>query len=286
VTFDATFSPTELTESYSALGEDVGEGADRCERSEPEDGQSELVRCTYSQLEVLFATYVDEPALDDARSGIEDEAEAQTYEIDAANAQDAGTWHLVSDPTLNETWMYWDSTEALQSAYVSDTTDDLPSRAAPTFFDQRGASDATRVFPEPLAPFESAALWEMAQDYIGDQADSAAVADCKTSRLYEGDVEGVTCTDGDYTLFFYQKDSADSLDAERERVGEDAVSDTTWNWFRGRAASYPVSGRLISTRVKGRAVVYWDDTGQLLTAYVYGPDQRLKPVMDYWGDGE
>jgi len=72
---------------------------------------------------VLFATYVDEPALDDARSGIEDEAEAQTYEIDAANAQDAGTWHLVSDPTLNETWMYWDSTEALQSAYVSDTTD-------------------------------------------------------------------------------------------------------------------------------------------------------------------
>jgi hypothetical protein len=285
-TFDPTFSPEELTESYSALGEKVGEGADSCERSEPEDGQSELVRCTYSQLEVLFATYVDESALEDARSGIEEEATAQTYEIDTAKEDDSGTWHRVSDPTLDETWMYWDSTDALQSAYVSDTTDDLPTRAADTFFDQRGAADATRVFPDPVAPFESAALWEMAQDYVGDQAGSRAVADCEPSKLYEGDLESISCTDGDYTMFFYLKDSIESLDAERETVGEGSVSDTTWNWFRGKAASYPTSGRLIKTVVDDQAVVYWDDTAQLLTGYIYGPTKKMKPVVNYWADGE
>jgi hypothetical protein len=285
-TFDPAFSPQELTESYPALGDQVGAGADSCERGKPEDGQSELVRCTYSQLEVLFATYVGESALEDARSGIEEEAAAHTYELDVAKEDDAGTWRLVSDPALNETWMYWDSTDALQSAYLSDTTADLPSRAARTFFDQRGASDATRVLPDPLAPFESAALWEMAKDYVGEQAGSSEVDDCERSRRYEGDVESVTCTDGDYTLFFYQKDSIESLEAEREDVSDEAVSDTSWNWFRGEPASYPTSGHLVKTVVDEQAVVYWDDTGQLLTAYVYGPDKRMNPVVDYWAGGE
>jgi hypothetical protein len=182
--------------------------------------------------------------------------------------------------------MYWDSTDALQSAYVSDTTDHLPSRAAQTFFDQRGATDAARAFPDPLAPFESAALWEMAKDYVGEQAGSSEVDDCERSRRYEGDVESVTCTDGDYTLFFYQKDSIESLEAEREDVSDDAVSDTSWNWFRGEPASYPTSGHLVKTVVDEQAVVYWDDTGQLLTAYVYGPDKRMNPVVDYWAGGE
>jgi len=284
--FARTYTPQQLTESYSALGEKVGEGADACERSEPENGQSELVRCTYSQLEVLFVTYVAESALEDARSGIEEEAAAQAYGLDMAEEDDAGVWHLVSDPGLDETWMYWDSTDALQSAYVSDTTDDLPSRAAQAFFDQRGATDATRVFPDPLAPFESAALWEMAKDYVGEHAGSSEVDGCDTSKRYEGDVESVTCTDGDYTLYFHQKGSIESLETEREEVSDDAVSDASWNWFRGEPASYPTSGHLVKTVVDDQAVVYWDDTGQLLTAYVYGPDKRMIPVVDYWEDGE
>ena len=73
---------------------------------------------------------------------------------------------------------------------------------------------------------------------------------------------------------------------ERETVGEGSVSDTTWNWFRGKAASYPTSGRLIKTVVDDQAVVYWDDTAQLLTGYIYGPTKKMKPVVNYWADGE
>jgi hypothetical protein len=284
--FDPTFSADDLATGYSALGTKVDSGADECERAEPEDGQVELVRCTYSQLEVVYTTYVDEAALEEARSGIAEEASSQTYELDSEKDNDAGHFRLASDPALDETWMYWDSTDALQSAYVSDTTSDLPSRAAQTFFDQRGQADATRLFPEPVAPFESPALWEMAQDYVGDQVKGSSVTDCQPSKLYAGDVEGIKCDDGDYTLFFYVRQSPASLEEERENVSKDAQSDTTWNWFKGEEASYPSSGRLIKTKTDGQAVVYWDDTGLLVTGYIYGPTDRMRPVVDYWSDGE
>jgi hypothetical protein len=283
---DPTFSVDDLATTYGALGSTIDAGAESCERSEPEEDETEVVTCTYEQLEVVFTTYTDEAALDDTRSDIEEEASAQSFDLDHAKTSDTGTFQMVSDTTLDVTWMYWDSTEALQSAYVSDTIDDLPSRAANAFFDQRGEADATRVFPEPVAPFESPALWEMAEDYVGDQVDGSSVTGCQTSELYDGDVEAISCVDDDYTLFFYLKEDMEALEAERELIATDSVSDTTWNWFKDKDADYPTSGRLIKRRTEGKAVVYWDESGSLITGYIYAPDSKLGPATDYWVNGE
>ena len=283
---DSQFAVSELSTSYSALGSEIAAGADSCGRVEPEEGQTELVTCSFSQLDVEFVTYADQAALDAARSTIQDDTASQTYELESSKTADSGHFHMASDPTLDVTWMYWDSTSSLQSAYVTDTPEELPLEAAKAFFDQRRATDATRTFPEPVAPFKAPALWEMAQDYVGDQVKGNKVTGCSKADVYDGDLEAVSCVDGDYTVFFYAKESVDALESERADVSDGSVSDVPWNWFAGKESDYPTSGRLIKKRVEGDAVVYWDDLGLLGTGYIYGPGDKFPPAEAYWESGE
>jgi hypothetical protein len=283
---DPEFAVSELSTTYSALGSEIAAGADSCGRVEPEEGQTELVTCTFSQLDVEFVTYADQAALSAARSAIQDDTASQTYELESSKTADSGRFHLASDPTLDVTWMYWDSTSALQSAYVTDTPEELPLEAAKAFFDQRRATDATRTFPQPVAPFKAPALWEMAQDYVGDQTNGNKVTGCSKAKLYEGDTEAISCVDGDYTIFFYAKESVDALESERSKVSEGSISDVPWNWFAGKDSDFPTSGRLIKKRVDGDPVVYWDDLGLVATGYIYGPGDKFPPAENYWESGE
>jgi hypothetical protein len=284
--FDPEFAVSELGSTYSALGSDIAAGADSCARVQPEEGQTELVNCTFSQLDVEFVTYADQAALDAARTALQDDTASQNYDLENSKTADTGHFHQASDPTLDVTWMYWDSTPALQSAYVTDTPDELPLEAANAFFDQRRATDATRVFPDPVAPFKSPQLWEMAQDYVGDQVNGNKVSGCSKAELYDGDLEAVSCVDGDFTVFFYQKESLETFESERSEISQGSVSDVPWNWFAGKDSDYPTSGRLIKKRVEGESLVYWDDLGLLGTGYIYGPGDKFPPSEKYWETGE
>jgi hypothetical protein len=287
---DPDFSVVELGDKYSALGVDIAAGADSCERQEPQEEQAELVTCSYAQLEVSFTTYDSEGALDQARAEVEEQAAAADYDVNDANPSDTGRFHLVSDDSLDTTWMYWDSTSALQSGYITDTTDELPTQVANAFFDQRHARDATRVFPGPVPPFESPALWEMAEYYVGDQVSGSSVTDCRTGKEYPGDAEAVVCFDGDYRVHFYVKSSRITFGKERAIYEQYALSNEPWNWFQrlGLEHDYPVSGRLLTYLHPddGDATVFWNNDALLITGFIFGPSPMVSPVEAYWRNGE
>jgi hypothetical protein len=126
----------------------------------------------------------------------------------------------------------------------------------------------------------------MAQDYVGDQVNGNKVSGCSKAELYDGDLEAVSCVDGDFTVFFYQKESLETFESERSEISQGSVSDVPWNWFAGKDSDYPTSGRLIKKRVEGESLVYWDDLGLLGTGYIYGPGDKFPPSEKYWETGE
>jgi len=283
---DPQISLDEVEAAYSSLGASLIDGASACERLEPGEGQAEVVTCTYQHLDVVLTTYEDADTLQARRGSVAEDAEAVEYLFESSLLSDTGEFYALRDADVDDSWMYWDSTPGLTSGYVQATATELPHKAAFTWFDQRHATDASRPFDEPAAPFKSEQMWELAKDYLGDEVVREAVASCGRAKVYDGDVDAVSCTLDGYFLYFYTKVNEEALLDERARARDGAVDpDETWTWFvDSDEYAYPVTGGLAKSRRDDKSVqVYWDDTALLVTAYIIsdGPDS-LRDATSYW----
>ena len=280
-----------LGAAYATLGSAVGEDVDDCTDAGAEDAVEEQVRCRYRALEVIYTTWADEAGLTRRR----DELLAELREggdVTESSASEQGTYLLMSDADKDVTWLYWDSTEALQSGYLEAPWSQLSAQGARDWFDQRASDAAVRVLPPDVPePFSSPFLWELAEPYVGD-----ATGDCRRKdrvmtppgREPADIAERVECTGGEYTYFFIRLGSGTSLEDIRRYAYEDAQSDGdsgTWSRNRDDVNGYPMTGRWIESYKPNSSIpqVYFDVEALDVYGFVRGPDGADPgEVHDYW----
>lgn len=118
---------------YQGLGAMVTSGMDSCEASPLQSGQTERLRCTFPQGELVLTTYASDAELTAARKRrlndkegtiVSDVASGAYYRFDPTTANDEST-----DPPI----IYWDSQAGLQSAELTGGTGVTADQLDPAF---------------------------------------------------------------------------------------------------------------------------------------------------------
>jgi len=289
---------TALANDYAALGSTVADGMDECAEGAPVAGAEQRVTCRYHTLDVAYTSWNDQSALRRERSRLIALADSGGDIVEKSTSDDGATYLLMSDQAQQITWLYWDSSTALQSGYLEAPWSRLSAQGARDWFDQRGSTDAARVFPFDVpSPFTSPALWEFASAYVNaDEAGGCTRNDDPiTPAGHEPfDIEErVECaTSGGYTLFFILLGDGTTMADSRERAFEDTRGtqdpDTlsgSWSRNRGDVYGYPVAGRWIDSYkpFEEFAQIYFDVEALNMYGFLRGPGGTdSADVHDRW----
>ncbi|KRB74986.1 hypothetical protein ASE01_16570 [Nocardioides sp. Root190] len=265
-----------INSRYDALASDVTAGASDCAAGTPGTGQTEVVECTVSAGKLALVTYADAASLTaartarlDYRSGTltADNGTTALYEYDPERG---GT----SDPAL----VYWDSTNALQSATItgegSVKIDSLTSLYTAT---------SPRV-AEPTAPAD-----EVLREFIEINLD---VATCTRQRTFfageteesscKANVEGVVVNVGRYSTRKGMTDDRKyykgKYDAAKKQGGGG-----TWKFGEGKA-----EGGYYAYLDEGTATLYWDWNKAECNCYgvAWSFDGNLSKLEKWWPSDE
>jgi hypothetical protein len=275
---------TALARDFAALGSTVADGMNQCLEGAPVAGAQARVSCRYAFLDVVYTSWTHTSALQRERDRLTAQADGGGL-VEKSTSENA-TYLLVSDQTRKVTWLYWDSAVAMQSGYLETPFSRLSAQGARDWFDQRGETDASRVFPLSVpSPFSSPALWEFASAYIDD--DEAARCERNDDPITPAghepfDIEErLECpSPGGYTFFFILLGDKTTMADSRERALEDTRGsqdpDTlsgTWSRNRGDVYGYPVTGRWIDSYkpFEDFAQIYFDVEAHNMYGFLRGP---------------
>jgi len=259
-----------VRERYSGLADDVSVGLDECEASDPGDGTTEELSCTFSNGTLELTTYESTDVLE-AHRGATTTTDAGTL----ASRSEAGLFYAEDAESAvgsaEVTSVYWDSTEALQSGvYIASsetvTLDQLK--------EQYDATDAVVAYP---ADPEDEGMIALAEEFV-------KLGQCsRIPTIQAGELEESICTapKGIFVfmgVFETKKDFKDYRRIALQAGADQGYPLRNWNFDgasrEGAAAEY--------TDDSGDAVRYWDrpECKCYMEASLSGGD--LQALEDWW----
>lgn len=288
---DQAVEASTLASTYATLGSAVADDVDECADAGTSDDTAQKVKCYYRDLEVVYTTWADGASLTRRRDRLLAELE-EGGGVAESSTSGQGTYLLLSDEDKDVTWLYWDSTETLQSGYLEAPRSQLSAQGARDWFDQRGSDAAVRVLPVDVPePFSSPFLWELAEPYVGDSTDLCERVDRTNTPMDREPLdiaERIECRGGKYSYYFIELGNESSLEDTRGYALEDAqeAGDSgTWSRNGDDVYGYPVTGEWIDSYKPNSSLpqVYFDVAAHDIYGFVRGPDgEDPGQVHDHW----
>jgi hypothetical protein len=284
-------SPSTLADTYATLGAALAEDVDECTDAGASDAADQRVRCRYRDLEAVYTTWTDEASLTRQRDRLLADLQ-EGGDVAESSTSGQGSYLLMSDRDKDVTWLYWDSTEALQSGYLEAPWSQLSAQGARDWFDQRASDAAVRVLPLDVPePFSSPFLWELAEPYVGDATERCDREDRTQTPMDREPLdiaERIVCVEGTYSYYFIRLGSESSLEDTRGYAIDDSQGEGesgTWSRNGDDVYGYPVTGQWVDTFKPNSSFpqIYFDVAAHDVYGFVRGPDGADPgQVHDHW----
>lgn len=277
------YDVAEVASRFDALGDNLLAGASECVRVAPADGEDESVRCDAGDFDIVLVTFESRSALEDSRSARTD---GSGWMVTSSRDGNYAEQELVTGGSA----VYWDATDAVQSAYVraDQSLDELKSWWT--------ARDVTVVTPTtPPVPdtweglFTDPGFEQFARFYVeGSDADCSLV-----EELDEGDVEAVVCEyANDFVVGFYLAASVADMTVYRDFAMLDdgagygtagSVVVDTYTIGDGETTQGSVITYL--DKDTGNARVYWDQDSTFAYGFISSPRTDEEEAIEFWRNG-
>jgi hypothetical protein len=260
-----------VTDRYSALAGNVGEGLDECEGVEASDGASEALECSFANGTLALTTYEsmeDLTADRDANTGTD--AGTRYSQTDAGVIYGINNGSAVSEAEVAS--IYWDSNEGMQSGKFTASSDTV---TIDQLVEALKATDPVVAWPEDP---EDEGMLELAAEFVN-------VDDCdRIDTIQAGELEESICSaPKNITVFMGVFETQSDFKEYRRDALQQGADDgnplRNWNFDgntrEGAAAEY--------TNSSGDAVRYWDkpECRCYMEASVTGSSD-LQLLEDWW----
>ena len=265
--------PTDIsavTERYSGLADDVGAAVDECEAADPIDGATEVLSCTFSDGTLELTTYESSEDLESSRSsntGTDPATRLSRSDVGVVYGVDSDSAVALAD----ETSIYWDSNEGLQSGRFVASPDGL---SIDELADVYSSTDPAVVWP--TAP-EDEGMVSLAEEFV-------TLSDCnRIQTIQAGELEESICSaPKGITIFMGVFETKADFKAYRREAQQQAADQgyplRNWN-FDGATREGAAFEYLNSSDTPVR---YWDkpECKCYMEASLTGG--TLEDVEDWW----
>ena len=253
----------DVAERYAALGSDITDGANACKAMDASLGQAERLDCTIAGGKLVLTSFESSSSFMDARE--------ETVNFDTGNRyseQDSGVFFSQTLESGKD-FLYWDSTEANQSArYVAgdnskdvDEVDELGKQFARV--------DSKITFPTSVEDDDLKAFIE-----------EFGVQNCERRQTTDpAELEESECTEAGLDVVAVRSESTTELEKYRQTQVEAGGASVPWTYADG-----PTEGQKVSwiDPDDNLARIYWDDESCVCYLVAISDTNDADALQKWW----